>query len=177
MRRLWAAGAAISVCLALGGLPVFAQEASESPIPPGWTMVPWFAGLAPEALLDRDRVGHDCTVEPAYAFDMTVLLDFRRPGTSIRVWAARCVIPATEWATLTAGINEAVATALQGSGRLGVSGDVVREELEPPVIGQVASGRWDYRFYEVFGTLLVDAFDGPTGELWFVFTLRQQTGL
>jgi len=34
MRRLWAAGAAIVVCLALGGLPVLAQEASENPSAP-----------------------------------------------------------------------------------------------------------------------------------------------
>ena len=32
MRRMWAAGAAIVVCLALGGMPVLAQEAT---IPPG----------------------------------------------------------------------------------------------------------------------------------------------
>ena len=38
MRRLWAAGAAMVVCLALGGMPALAQEASESPAatcPPG----------------------------------------------------------------------------------------------------------------------------------------------
>jgi hypothetical protein len=33
MRRLWAAGAAIVVCLTLGGLPALAQEA-ESPARP-----------------------------------------------------------------------------------------------------------------------------------------------
>jgi hypothetical protein len=31
MRRLWAASAAIVVCLALGGIPAVAQEASEGP--------------------------------------------------------------------------------------------------------------------------------------------------
>jgi hypothetical protein len=32
MRKLWAAGAAILVCLALGGVPVLAQSPATSPV-------------------------------------------------------------------------------------------------------------------------------------------------
>ena len=69
MRRLWAAGAAIVVCLALSGLPVAGQEPSGSPVPTMPTDEVVFTGGAtcgvgyPEEWLTSDpRVTGPCSI-------------------------------------------------------------------------------------------------------------------
>jgi hypothetical protein len=58
MRRLWAAGAAIVACLALGGVPALAQETSEGPQAPG-------AGVTVEVLNDQAVIPLEAIPEDA----------------------------------------------------------------------------------------------------------------
>jgi hypothetical protein len=69
MRRMWAAGAAIVMCLALGGVPVAGQESSESPAPTMPTDEVVFTGTAtcglddPEEWVTSDpRVSGPCSI-------------------------------------------------------------------------------------------------------------------
>jgi hypothetical protein len=71
MRKLWAAGAAIVVCLTLGGLPALGQEPSESPVPTMPTDEVVFTGEAscgvgsPEEWVTSDpRVTGPCLITP-----------------------------------------------------------------------------------------------------------------
>ena len=70
MRKVWAAGAAIVMCLALGGLPALAQESSESPAPTMPTGEVVFTGTAtcgfgsPEEWLTSDpMVTGPCSID------------------------------------------------------------------------------------------------------------------
>ena len=86
MRRLWAAGAAIATCLALGGLPALAQDASPSPASSaGVTVDPLFEiGLGADAL--PQELSGVLVFRKVYPADRDISYgaDFIPPNTFVR---------------------------------------------------------------------------------------------
>ena len=96
MRRMWAAGAAVLVCLALGGLPTLAQEAT---IPPGPAIVDTtltctftWASSAQEGVVQQLRGGEfvcDMTADDArLAGPMTLQVSCDCTSVGCSCWGA-----------------------------------------------------------------------------------------